>query len=223
MKLLFLATALLVQAQSFDVASIHRSAKPVGPDYNNQLVYTSDGLTARNITLARLIAEAYRLQLSQVSGPKWINTVEYDVEARSALPIQASLPTLLAERFQLKQHTENKTLKAFELTLDRPFKAPKDTAGYHFHGDMRQLADLIGVQLSIPEGHDPSRPTIGSIVPVLVIDKTALTGTYDLFLDLGPGTNWPSLVRELGLRLDIHKRPVPVIVVDSALQTPTPN
>ena len=56
----------------------------VGPDYNNQLSYLPTGIIARNVTLKRLIAEAYQLQLNQVLGPSWLDKNEYDIEARSA-------------------------------------------------------------------------------------------------------------------------------------------
>ncbi len=221
-----LASVLLAHAQSFDVASSRGSPQTVGPDFNNQLIYSGTSFSAHNITLVRLIAEAYRFQLSQVSGPKWITTNEYEVEARSAAPVTpAMLQSLLAERFQLKSHTESRTLRAYELTVDPGgFKTPTANKGFHFHGDMRQFADLIGIQLSIPEGDDPSRPTMGSTTPLPVTDKTGLTGPYDFYLPLGPGVDLPSLLREqLGLRLDNRRGPVEVLIVDSALQTPTAN
>ena len=70
-------------APAFDVASVKPSQHIVGPDYNNQLTYSPDGLTARNVTLKRLIAEAYGLQLSQVSGPNWLDQNEYDIGAKA--------------------------------------------------------------------------------------------------------------------------------------------
>jgi uncharacterized protein (TIGR03435 family) len=225
MRTLILFTALIAHAQTLEIASIRRVTQPVGPDYNNKIVYSENAFSAHNITLARLVAEAYRLQLSQISGPKWITSNEYEIEARAASRVSpAMLQALLAERFQLKTHPDTKTLSAYELTVDRGFKVPTSKTGFHFTGDMRAFADLIGVQLTIPEGHDPSRPTIGSAVPMLVIDKTGLTGTYDFFLPLGPGVDLTRQVREeLGLRLDNRRAPVEVLTVDSALQTPTPN
>src|ERR1700734_1078543 len=67
-------------APAFDVASVKPVQHPVGPDYNNQLTYSPNGFTARNVTVKRLVAEAYGLQLSQVSGPGWIDQTEYDTE-----------------------------------------------------------------------------------------------------------------------------------------------
>jgi hypothetical protein len=54
---------------AFDVASARPCQHSVGPDYYNQFTYTPSGIKGRNGTLKRLIAEAYPLQLNQVSGP----------------------------------------------------------------------------------------------------------------------------------------------------------
>src|SRR6478736_5314600 len=69
---------------AFDVASVRPSQRVVGLDYNNQIAYSPTGITARNVTLKRLIAEAYHLQLNQISGPDWLGRDEYDIEAKAA-------------------------------------------------------------------------------------------------------------------------------------------
>ena len=62
-------------APEFDVASVKPSQHLVGPDYNNQLSYAPTGITGRNVTLKRLVAEAYQLQLNQVLGQAgWTRT-----------------------------------------------------------------------------------------------------------------------------------------------------
>jgi uncharacterized protein (TIGR03435 family) len=108
MRAAVLATLLAAAAlgQTFDVVSVKRSRNRVGPDANNVFRYDPGGITGRNVTLRRLIAEAYRLQLRQVLGPKWLDENEYDLEAkagRSAGPNEVALMLreLLAERFQL--------------------------------------------------------------------------------------------------------------------------
>ena len=71
-------------APAFDVASVKPSQRLVGPDYNNQLTYSPTGIAARNVTLKRLLAEAYHLQQSQVTGPGWLDKNEYDIDAKTA-------------------------------------------------------------------------------------------------------------------------------------------
>jgi hypothetical protein len=50
----------------------------------NQITSTRTGFSARNVTLRRLIAEAWNVQLNQVLGPSWIDHSEYDIIVRTA-------------------------------------------------------------------------------------------------------------------------------------------
>jgi uncharacterized protein (TIGR03435 family) len=236
----------LILVSSFDVVSVKPSSNLVGPDYNNQLTFSPSGITGKNVTLKRLIAEAYHLQLNQVSGPNWLDRNEYEIEAKSERSVGRDqlvlmLQPLLAERFNLKQHRETRSMKVYQLVTGkagpkiRPVKdgdLSKPAGGFHFHGDLRQFADLLAVQLSIPESADPdpTRPQIAAGPPIPVMDKTGLAGTYDFSVDLKPeiGTSvftvWQRVLQEqLGLRMESNKGNVPVIVVDSALQVPTAN
>jgi uncharacterized protein (TIGR03435 family) len=229
---------------SFDVASVKPSQRLVGPDYNNQLAFSEVGLKARNVTLRRLVAEAYRLQLSQVIGQSWLDQNEYDIEAQAGRAaakeeLVLMLRFLLADRFHLEQHGETRNMRVYELVTDKagpkiqPTKAGEERrtgTGFHFRGDMRQLADLIAIQLNIPAPEDPTRPAMAGGAPALVLDKTALSGIYDFNVDIRPepGTDgftaWKRLLPDqLGLKLDSVRGEVPVVVVDSALRVPTEN
>ena len=151
-------------ATSFEVVSVRPSPHAVGPDYNNQIAYTPTGFTARNVTLKRLIAEAWHLQTSQVIGPNWLDQNEYEIEARvpegpGPEDVHLMLERLLADRFGLKVHSESRPMRAYALVVapGRPQNHPDDPGaavashpGSHFRGDMRQFADFLTVQFSIP-------------------------------------------------------------------------
>ena len=104
--------ATITLGQAFDVASVRPSQHEVGPDYNNQITYSPTGLAARNATLKRLIAEAYHLQLNQISGPGWLDRNEYDIQAKAASgnrqQMEPMLRNLLTERFNLKEHRQTR-------------------------------------------------------------------------------------------------------------------
>jgi uncharacterized protein (TIGR03435 family) len=233
-----------VPAPSFDVASVKPSQHMVGPDYNNQLNYSPDGLTARNVTLRRLIAEAYGLQLNQVSGPNWLDQNEYDIDARAGgvgtrVQMAPLLRTLLAERFNLVEHNEVRDLRMYALVVGKsgpkihPLKdgeAPVAGAGFHFHGDMRQFADLLALQFSIPAPASPSEPVRAGGPQIPVVDKTGLAGVFDFSVDRPPElgtdmfTGWQRTLRDqLGLGLESRKGYLAVLVVDSAAKIPTEN
>jgi uncharacterized protein (TIGR03435 family) len=230
---------------AFDVASVKPSQRIVGPDYNNQLTYSPTGITCRNVTLQRLIAEAYQLQLNQVLGPGWLDKNEYDIDARSAgvgtrEQHALMLRSLVAERFKLTEHSEMREMRVYELVIGK--SGPKIRAigdgenpaapagGLHFHGDLRQFADLLAVQLSIPSVNNPAEPARASASPISVLDKTGLPGIFDFSVDIHPElgtdmfTSWQrALEDQLGLRIEGRKGNVAVLVVDEAARIPTEN
>ena len=109
---------------AFDVASVRPSQRAVGPDYNNQFTYSPNGIVARNATLKRLLAEAWRLQVNQIVGPEWLDRNEYDIQANSATASSSEqkslmLRSLLAERFNLNTHSETREMRAYELTIGK--------------------------------------------------------------------------------------------------------
>lgn len=216
----------------------------MGPDYNNQLTYKSDEFVAKNVTIKRLVAEAFQLQLEQVSGPNWLDQNEYDVDAKTAATATKEqksrmLQGLLAERFQVKQHTEMREMRVYALVVDksgskiRPIEGDKpatETAGFHFHGSMREFADLLAVQMSIPATNDPSTPVRASTSRIPVLDKTSMPGIFDFSVDIRPepGTDmfaaWQRVLHDqLGLKIESRKEQVTVLVVDQTLKIPTEN
>jgi uncharacterized protein (TIGR03435 family) len=231
----------------FDVASVKPSQHAVGRDASGEIVTGADRLSGRNVTLKDLIAGAYHLERYQVSGgPRWLDSDEFDIDARAGGPVSKEqlglmLQALLAERFHLALHREAREARVYVLGIaehgpkihpateeDRSAaKAP--AAGRRFHGDLHQLANLLSVQLSIPEVSDPTRPAIaGSPVPVL--DQTGLPGIYDFSVDVRPEAGgdmfllWQRVLRDqLGLKLEGQKAKVEFLVVDRAERTPAAN
>ena len=239
---MLLALAVLAPAQTFDVASAKRSEKYAGKDYRGKVVFGPGRVTARNVSLKTLIADAYHVQLFQVTGgPKWLDEEEYDVDARAASgstpdQLREMMQAMLAERFHLALHRDKKQLKAYALKVDKggikiaPIAGDSQTrSGYR--GTMSDLANLISIQLTIPQANaNPSIPSIASGPPVAVIDKTGLDGTYDLTptVHFEAGTDkftyWQHVLKDdLGLRLDAEKDPVEVLVIDRADRMPTAN
>ncbi|MGB8845252.1 MAG: TIGR03435 family protein [Terracidiphilus sp.] len=229
---------------SFDVASVRPSQQEVGPDYNNQIVLTPNGITGRNVTLKRLVAEAWHCQLDQIQGPPWIDRNEYEIAARmpegaSREQVSLMLRSLLSSRFRLKVHNETRSMRVYELTVSQkgakihpigPGAAATPGSGFQFHGDMRQFADLLALQFSIPAANDPSAPVRAGGPRMPVLDKTGLQGNYDFSVDMRPelGTDgftaWKrALEEQLGLNIESRKSDVEMVVVDDALKIPTAN
>lgn len=234
-----------LHAQTFDVVSVKLSLKPVGKDYNNQITIGAASFVGRNVTLKRMIEEAYGIVPSQIfGGPKWLDESEYDVDAKAGQPtareqLRKMLQPVLASRFHLVVHRETRELKVYELVADKdgpkiqPVKDGEGTSAPpgspHFHGDLQELANLISVQLTIVpvSDADPSRPSMASGTPIPVFNKTGLGGIYDFDINrerADPFTAWQRLLQgQLGLRLEGRKSQIEGIAVDAADRVPVSN
>ena len=239
-KLLFLfCTAIAVVAgqpaarASFEVASIKVHPEPVTASADPSV--RGSRMTGVASTLLDLITTAYGVKYDQISGgPGWAGTVHYDLNAKAEgeEPITKEqarhmLQALLAERFRLKIHRENREVPVYALvvgkggpkmkvsTADAPGNnfTRSSGAGLHMemtHGTMEALAR----QLSSSAG----RP---------VHDRTGLAGYYAYQLDwLPPGrppepdSDTPSIFtavqEQLGLKLEPAKGSVEMLIIDSA-------
>uniref|UniRef100_Q020C7 Peptidase M56, BlaR1 n=1 Tax=Solibacter usitatus (strain Ellin6076) TaxID=234267 RepID=Q020C7_SOLUE len=225
-------------AQSFEVASVKPSRQTLGRDFNKAVVFGASSVTGRNVTLKNLIVAAYNVQPHQVfGGPKWLDDSEYDLDAKADGPVakeqlRLMLRALLAERFRLALHRETKELHVYELVVDKggpKIHAAKEPAGPGARS-LEQLANLISVQLTIPEPTDPGKPSIASGAPIPVIDKTGLTGVYEITYELRPEPGmdmfklWQQVLQgQLGLKLESRKAPVEVLILDNADRIPVAN
>lgn len=112
-------------APTFDVASIHqtdRSAPPTPCFMRGQA--GGQTYTGRCIALSVIIKRAYQIVDSQLSGgPDWLNTTLFDFDAKTDRPttradVEPLFQSFLAGRFNLKMHTEQRTMQALVLTVD---------------------------------------------------------------------------------------------------------
>ena len=124
MVLLVLVSWLSAQEPAFEVASIRPT---VSGGLSGIRPMPNGRLTATNASVRSLILRAHGLHDSQLIGaPDWIELERFDIDARvESAPLggpealMAMLRTLLAERFQLRAHTETRELPAYALVLAR--------------------------------------------------------------------------------------------------------
>jgi bla regulator protein blaR1 len=199
---------------TFEVASI----KPAKSNFPGMGFRNAPGgrFMGTNVTTRALITMAYKLQPFQLTGgPSWLSTDHYDIEAtpertgdndpgkQEHVDFQQQfeqqrlrLQALLEDRFQLRFHRETKELPVYALVVAKG--GPKLTPSQQKAGNRRpmmrmgrgriesegvamaQLADM----LSMEQGRK-------------VIDRTGLTGNYDIKLEYtpdqsqGPGPGGP--------------------------------
>jgi len=229
-------------AQSrFEVASIRRSSSTTGGD--GDVTVEPARFIARNTTLKRLLFEAWQIPYSQItSGPAWINTDEFDVDARAAQPVPSTqlrtmLRGLLADRFQLETSTGARQQRVYLLTVEKggahligpPREGPRVE---RFHGDLTEFANTLAVKLSIPvpNPNAPGIPSQAAGMPIPVLNRTGIDGVRDLTIELQLEQStdafalWQRALREqLGLRLEAARAAVPFLNVIKATRIATSN
>jgi uncharacterized protein (TIGR03435 family) len=162
----------------------------------------------KNWTLLDLIAAAYSVRATEVSGPAWLSDEAFDIEAEvpDGTPkeqLNPMLQSLLEDRFGLSAHRETKTEEGFALIIGRngpslkaamsstaPVEAPSETE--QTVQLERQLHDMMGKNADpavIEAGpyQSESWPSITTnqlaaalvrFVGVPVVDETGLAGQY---------------------------------------------
>ena len=244
---LVLSTHLAAQSppkpDTFEVAAI----KPVDPQEKAGRYITMQGdhrFIVKYYTLKLLIGAAYDLTPQAISGgPEWLSADHYDITALTPGVTRPSrdqqmlmLRTLLADRFKLRFHREEKEFSIYNLTIDKggPKLKPSTTPP---NNPAELVSTVYPERVTLP-ARNASMGEFASLMQRAaldrpVVDKTGLTGKYDFDLTWSPdetqfGGELPvappdaaappffiALQKQLGLKLEPAKGPVQTIVVDS--------
>ena len=247
---------------AFEVTSVKPNRS--GLSSSGSTTRAGGGYVGTNLTLHQLVTEAYRLRPFQViGGPGWIKIDRFDINARAPEGTTGRpdpmLRTLLADRFKLRVHTETKEQQVYALVVARPdgrlglklTPATQDCAAPARDGGPGAVASQTRSPCGMNVNSSSTSGTLtgigqplsrlatalsGFAVDALVIDRTGLTGNFDIELQWTPdnlrsvaaaaGGDGPSLFtalqEQLGLKLESARGPVEYLVIDSAEQ-PTPD
>ena len=175
---------------SFEVATI----KPSRPDAQG-LAITLRGrdIITINTSLAQVITFVYELHPRQLTGgPAWVEGDHFDIEGKpegegmpNVAQMRVMLKKLLADRFQLKFHTEQKELSVFVLGLGKngakltPSGAADNLPGLGF----RALGDMFVRNATVK---DFTGTMQAMVVDRPVVDQTGLKGRFDFTLKWTP-------------------------------------
>ncbi len=235
----------------FEVASVKPSENPA----MMFVVLPGGRLTARSVPLRFIIRTAYQLQNDQIiGGPEWLDRDRFDLTARAtdpATPVRDALwmlQTLLADRFKLTVHREQRELPVYALVVGRPVgSAPglRPTVCPDPEIDLREqrpCANIANPRNALNLRGMPVAqllPMLAAIVNRVIIDRTELTGRYDMELTWTPeppaapaGAPAPTdasapniftaVQEQLGLKLESTRAPIEVLVVDR-VERPMPD
>ncbi|HTV14901.1 MAG TPA: TIGR03435 family protein [Acidobacteriaceae bacterium] len=235
---------------SFEVATI----KPTKPDeQRTYLIWRGGEMQVVNFSLSSLVKFAYDLQDKQIIGaPDWMSSEKVDIEAKPDTPGQPSgaqlkemVQKLLADRFALKFHNDQREMAAYVLTVgkDGPKMKqntdnPNGLPGLFFGpiGTLHVMNATMQNFTSLMQSAVLDRP---------VVDSTGLKGRWDFTLKWTPDesqfTNagfkvpppsaddanaapplFTAIQEQLDLKLEAQKTQVPVLVIDH-IDHPSPN
>jgi uncharacterized protein (TIGR03435 family) len=221
----------------YDVASIKVNKSDVGW----RIEYGNDRFTAINVSLKQLLQTTYQIKedlISGISGP--IESGHFDIETKSLgsdpnvhvklsdEQLRAMLIPVLAERFQLKVHTEVKELPIYELIAMKDGPKLKSSARDIKDGNMNiGWSDTTRSITAKSSTIENLASALATQIHRTVIDKTGLTEHYDFELkwtpddgsatqaNYGPGI-FTAIQEQLGLKLQPAKGPVKTLIVDHA-------
>ena len=199
-------------------------------------------------SLKDLIRLAYGVQENMIHGaPNWAGHDRFDIVAKGVgikqMPtLRLMVQSLLAERFKLSMHREEKMLPAYALIVGK--NGPKLQAPT---GERQQCNwSSVALGLRRRECHNMTLDDLATQLPGWamigidrpVVDETGLKGSYDFHFDVGlgdlvekrrsegegaasiappdPGPTIFAAMEQLGLKLESRKMPLSVIVVDHA-------
>jgi uncharacterized protein (TIGR03435 family) len=241
------ATQSAAAPPTFDIASIRMNKTEIDGHHHIINNPAESHFRTVNLPLRDLIQFAYGLPDSQIlGGPAWINSIMFDIDAKSdslvdtqlhALPSeqarqqkQCMVQALLADSFHLKAHQETRRLPVYALVVakDGPKFKPSEISG--------TTIDTGRTRLHVAGSDDTMSILARALARVLgrvVLNQTGLNGRYDLnmewtpddapatMLDGAPGI-FTAIQEQLGLKLESTRGPVPVLVIDS-VEKPSAN
>jgi len=221
---------------AFEVTSVKQNKSGVlgmgGPGDRMQ----NGQLRLTNRPLRVLIREAFDRRRTNeiIGGPDWVDTNRWDVLGKADSGTRAVFPmlrTLLADRFKLITHHETREMPIYELVIAR--RDRKLGPSLRPPSDMPRLQITFGLFKGTAPIAMLTDGLLASVVQRPVVDRTGLTGRYDIELhwtmDAPTGaseTNAPpappgdapsiftAVQEQLGLKLESTKGPVEVLVID---------
>ncbi len=244
------------KSPEYAVVSVRPTSEKSG---DSMITATRNGFKATGTTVKFMIMDAYGLRKQDlISGlPKWAAETRYDIEAKMDPDIieaqknmtpkerfaahRVLVQALLPDRFKLQAHMEEKEMPAYAMVQTKGgFKLkPLDSTDPEktgaklpngMRGGMMMMShnSITGQMITM----DALAQNLGINLHRQVIDKSGVTGTYDLTLKFTPDdacatngadTSDPSLFtaleEQLGLHLDSIEAKVEMVSVNH-VETP---
>lgn len=229
-------------AQTFELADV-RLSKP-GATRSGGFIPGSGRIEFQGLSLAELIQFAYSIDDDMImNAPKWLGFNQYDLVAKgrrgtSEEGMKIMLRALLVDRFKLVFHTDEKPLPAFVMTAGKKFNMKEAAEGADSEcvpkgGGDDGLITMNCKNISMPAFAERFHQYANGYLKHPVVDQTGLKGGYDFSISWTArgildqkkeGVSFfEAAEKQLGLKFEEKKAPLPAMAIDSVNETPTPN
>jgi bla regulator protein BlaR1 len=235
------AIALAATVPPYDVVSIRPHNPALDPPNSQSFSMNihDNVLTASNVPLEMLIEFAYDVKSDMIfglSGP--VSSAHFDIEAKALPPdggaalkltdrqLVVMIIPLLADRFHLKVHLEQKIMPVYDLVVVRGGPKLKLSQAERTDSSWNINAENTSKILTSKSANMADlAAALADEVHREVIDKTGLTGSADITLkwsdDVAAEAGGPNVVsiftaveEQLGLKLQPSRGPVDTLVID---------
>jgi uncharacterized protein (TIGR03435 family) len=239
----------------FEVADI----RPSPPDTKHKFSIQPGGrVYAEGFTLGDLIrfganGDSWFYFPGMLVGPAWMDSARFSIAAKAADDagelttddVRQMVGTLVADRFRIVTHQEDRPVDVYLLTAPKPkLKTGEGSRRSGCKADSPSGgAPGAGLRTYKCENMTMARfaTTLPAIAPPYfdhpLVEATGLNGEYDFSLTFsdrrvaesaspdptGAISLFDALDRQLGLKLELRKHPMPVTVIDHMEQMPTEN
>ncbi|HYL78960.1 MAG TPA: TIGR03435 family protein [Bryobacteraceae bacterium] len=236
------------QPPAFDLADVHPSRHVTNPFMRGGTL-RAGRYDVRTASMVDLIGAAYGVDAEKIhGGPSWLDVDRFDITAKAPADtppetVKLMLQALLADRFKLKLHTDNKPIPAFALSMGKSKPKLKESDGkpsgcqgqpQNPQPGVVPLIVVTCVNRTMEQFAQDLRNMAGGYLTNPVVDRTGLKGGWDFDIKwTGRGalaragadgiSIFDAVDKQLGLKLQPEKLPVEVLVVDSVNERPTDN
>ncbi len=222
---------------TFDVATIKLS----DPASHRQGINTrGNHIGAQGQTLTSLMMFAYGVHHQQiVGGPAWMSDDKYDIDGVADVPgepglkqMQEMFRKLMVDRFGLQFHADKREITYYAIRVAKGgAKLPKSTSADDEPPDQTGNGDAKGMSMKFTNNSmSDFRLGMQYFLDKPVVNETGLEGRYTFVLkwapddlkgvpdaDTPPGL-FTAIQEQLGLKLEVAKGPVDVMVMDRVLR-----
>src|ERR1017187_3196171 len=187
---------------AIEVASVKPAPPPADPgELKVQMGGDPGMIDYKNVSLKTLIARAYEMKEFQISGPDWLETARFDILAK--VPPNAPkgqtplmLQNLLAERFKLKVHREQKVMPVYSMVVGKGGLKVKPLEGDP-EGSMRNMFSPKSRAFSGQMTLAALAAALSQMLDRPVVDLSGVKGTYDIDLEWVPDEHESSALTKM--------------------------